>query len=100
MAKKTLTQQIADAEEQIAALKSQNAALKETQGNQYGAHIQDVYIDNKAASVSKRAASALYAAALAAQENAKAIAAIASAARGAEAHMGNGISLSNVKHRD
>lgn len=62
-----------------------------------GAMIQGVTITNKAAKTSKHQSRALKELAVAAAANAHAIGRIADALKGAEAHMGHGIHLSDVR---
>jgi len=65
-----------------------------------GAVIENVHIENNAASVPSDAAAALGRAADAAAENARAISAIAQALQGAPATMTHGIYMSDVRGSD
>lgn len=65
--------------------------------NNTGATITNCHIENKAAPCSPEAAAALLELAKASGEHAKAMAAMANALKGSDAHMGTGIYLADVK---
>lgn len=87
--KKTITQQRDELQEQVAKLEAANTALADRPQTV----IRDVCINNAPGVQSKKACMALAQMAIAAEENAKAIKALADAMRPVSNHFGTGISI-------